>query len=186
MRIIDITTELTDRTITYKRYPRVRLEPHATIESDGYNCTRISMGSHSGTHMDAPCHVYVDGKAATDISLNLMIGQCYVVDVDNFKIPPNAKRILIKGSMGQESTINLRQAQALLEAGIRLLGTDALSIGNDEVHQLVLGEDCVVLEALDLTNVQPGKYTLCALPLKIACDAAPVRACLLQQREAIR
>lgn len=182
MRIIDITAELNEDIRTYQDDPRVRIEPHATIRDKGYSCTRIHLGSHSGTHVDAPSHFLEDGATVTDLPLNVLIGQCYVVDVENFKIEPQARRILVKGCSDREHTINVRQAQALLDAGIRLLGTDSLSIGNDEVHRLLLSNDCIILEVLELGGVRPGKYTLCALPMKIDCDGAPVRACLLEQR----
>lgn len=180
MQIIDITAELNERTRTYKNDPRVLLEEAATIDSDGYALTKVTMGSHSGTHVDAQSHYEEGGQTVAEIPLATFIGRCYVVDADDFKVPKNARRVLVKGNTQREATLNTRQAQALVDAGVRLIGTDGLSIGSDEVHQILLKERCAVLELLDLSKASPGVYTLCALPLKIAADGAPVRACLLE------
>lgn len=184
MQIIDITAELSSRTKTYKNDPKVRLEEAATIDSDGYALTKLTLGSHSGTHVDAQAHYEQDGQTVAEMPLNVFIGRCYVVDADDIKVPKNARRILIRGNTGREATLNCRQAQALVDAGVRLVGTDGLSIGNDEVHKILLREQCAVLELLDLSKAAPGMYTLCALPLKIAADGAPVRACLLEGNSA--
>ncbi len=71
----------------------------------------------------------------------------------------------------------------LVDAGVKVVGTDNLSIGNDVVHNTLLKEGCIILESLNLDGVEPGVYTLCALPLKIACDGAPLRACLIRDLE---
>lgn len=181
MHIIDITAELNDRTKTYNTDPKVHLEQHASIATDGYALTRLELGSHSGTHVDAQSHVIEGGETAKDISLNVLLGKCYVVDVEDFKVPRNAKRVLMKGNTMRDSTLNLAQAEQLIKAGVRLMGTDGMSIGSDEVHYRLLEEGCVVLEMLDLSKAQPGPYFLCALPLRIAADGAPARVCLIDQ-----
>jgi kynurenine formamidase len=46
---------------TYPGDPDVRIEPHATHEADGYRVSRVALGSHTGTHVDAPAHTEPDG-----------------------------------------------------------------------------------------------------------------------------
>ena len=183
MQIIDITTELSARTPVFQSDPHVHIKGHATIAADGYAVSSLAMGSHSGTHMDAPCHMIEGGKTAVDAPLNMLIGPCLVVDTDDFRIPPRTKRLLIRDLAAGEETLNVRQAEALLEAGVRLVGTDSFSIGDDTVHRLLLEAECLILECLDLKHADPGRYILCALPLKVACDGAPVRACLMPAGE---
>jgi arylformamidase len=73
----------------------------------------------------------------------------------------------------------------LLESGMVLLGTDRLSVDDSpacsyELHRLVLGAGCVILEGLQLAAVSPGAYTLYAAPLLLTgTEASPVRALLL-------
>ncbi len=180
MNIIDITKELNDQVEIYEGDPRVRIEQSSTVESNGFAITKLSMGSHSGTHIDAPSHVMTGAKQVSDIALAALVGECAVVKKDNMRIPANIKKVLIKGTAEKQARINEKQAQALVDAGVRLVGTDHLSIGSDRVHHILLREGCLVLESLDLSRAQEGIYMLCALPLKVACDGAPVRACLIQ------
>lgn len=180
MRIIDITAELNEQTKTYEGDPKVRLEQAATIDSDGYALTKLSMGSHSGTHLDAPSHYIEGGQTAADIPLSVLIGECRVVESADQQFSSNAERVLIKGSADREAALDTRQAQALIDAGVRLIGTDGMSVGDDEVHRILLSAQCAVLEHLDLSKAAPGTYILCALPLKIAADGTPVRACLIE------
>lgn len=183
MRVIDITMELNDRVAVYKSDPHVHLDPYASVEENGYAVTEIVMGSHSGTHVDAPSHILADGHTVLDIPLDLMIGKCYVTyleDVDT--IPKDTRRLLCKGAKDPSETITYEQGEDLVRAGVRLFGTDGMSIGGDDVHRLLLENGCVILENLVLSEVDPGVYVLCALPLKIAADGAPVRACLLPKR----
>ena len=180
MKVIDITLELNDQVKIYEGDPRVRVEQFYTVENNGFAITKLSMGSHSGTHIDAPSHVLPGGKHVSEIPLSALVGECVVVGKSNMKIPTDIKKVLVKGTPEKEARISEKQAQALVDAGVRLVGTDSLSIGSDKVHDILLREGCLILESLDLRKAEPGLYMLCALPLKVACDGAPLRACLIQ------
>ena len=183
MRVIDITMELNDRVAVYKSDPHVHVDPYTTVEENGYAVTELVMGSHSGTHIDAPSHVLAHGRTVLDIPLDLLIGKCYVADVDDFDtIPRDTRRLLCKGAKDPSETLTYEQSEELVRAGVRVFGTDGMSIGGDEVHRLLLENSCVILENLVLGHVDPGDYVLCALPLKVAADGAPIRACLLPKR----
>jgi arylformamidase len=79
-------------------------------------------------------------------------------------------------------------ARRLVDAGIRLVGIDYLSIGpmgpeGEEVHRILLEAGVVVLEGLVLESLPPGDYDLIALPLAVrGSDGAPVRAVLRPAR----
>jgi kynurenine formamidase len=47
---------------TYPGDPPVAVESHATAEADGYRVSRLSLGTHAGTHVDAPSHTEPDGR----------------------------------------------------------------------------------------------------------------------------
>lgn len=180
IKIIDITSELNEKTPIYEGDPRIRVEQVFTVESDGFAMTELSMGSHSGTHIDAPGHYIAGGRGVSEIPLTDTVGDCVVVTKGNMKIPAKIKRVLIKGHDDKSGKLSEAQAQKLVDAGVRLVGTNGLSIGSDEVHDILLTEGCCILESLDLDKAEPGEYFLCALPLKIAADGAPLRACLIQ------
>ena len=81
--------------------------------------------------------------------------------------------------------VTLDAAGLLVERGIRAVGIDYLSIeqfGSSDfpVHHRLLGAGVFVIEGLDGTEVEPGRYTLVCLPLKFPdLDGAPARAVLL-------
>lgn len=61
MPTYDLTRPVEDGMPTYPDDPPVSVAPHATHEADGYRVTALSLGSHSGTHVDAPAHTEPDG-----------------------------------------------------------------------------------------------------------------------------
>lgn len=79
----------------------------------------------------------------------------------------------------------------LADQGARLLGIDTPSIDPAEskampAHKAVYASDLSVLEGLDLRSVEPGTYTLVALPLRLeGLDASPVRAILVRECEGL-
>ena len=67
----------------------------------------------------------------------------------------------------------------LVERGVRLVGIDYLSIGDEDAHKVLLGAGIVPVEGLDLREAEPGPYELLCLPMKIAgADGAPARVLL--------
>jgi arylformamidase len=59
---------------------------------------------------------------------------------------------------------------------------DYLSIGDQDAHRVLLNSGIVALEGLDLREVEPGRYDLLCLPLRlVGSDGAPARAVLLRR-----
>jgi arylformamidase len=75
-------------------------------------------------------------------------------------------------------------ARWLVQQRVRTVGIDYLSVGGyekngPEVHQVLLGANVWIIEGLDLSGAEPGRYDLICLPLKILQgDGAPARALL--------
>src|SRR5262249_41037955 len=73
-------------------------------------------------------------------------------------------------------------ARLLVDRGVRLVGIDYLSVGNDsqdgaETHRILLEAGIVILEGLDLSRTPPGEYDLICLPIRLeGADGAPARA----------
>ncbi len=130
--------------------------------------------------------------AAETLPLDALVGPCVVVEgLEVDAIPSGAERVLFKTPNSRiweldgfsEDFVSLdgSQARALVEGGIRLVGIDYLTIGDDEAHRVLLGAGVVPLEGLDLRAVDPGEYLLACLPLKLAgSDGAPARAVLIR------
>ncbi len=191
MQIIDISRDIT-RCEIYPGDPDVKLEVVSTLAGgDNCNLSAIYTGLHNGTHADAPLHFIDGGDSIDKADLSAYIGECHVVEVPegpvtgeyvNEYFPSDAKRILVKGN--GKAWFMESAAEELVFSGVRLIGTDSLSVGTHGCqtgpHVAFLREKAAILENLNLENVKPGKYFLLAQPLKIGgAEAAPVRAVLL-------
>jgi kynurenine formamidase len=80
-RIIDLSLVVDDSTQIYPGDPRPAIRPATRIETDGYNVLAISLGSHTGTHVDAPFHFVADGPRLEQLDLGLFAGPGVVADV---------------------------------------------------------------------------------------------------------
>lgn len=204
MRIVhDISVSIRPDMHVYAGNPGVQLELHESIAEGAIaNVSKLELGVHSGTHVDAPSH-FIDGASGTEsLPLAALVGPAAVVDatgidgdIDEDALAsldlPAADRLLLKTTnsalWGEPSfthdfiRLNGSGARYLIERGVRLIGIDYLSIGDEDAHRELLGAGVVPLEGLDLRGVDPGAYQLVCLPLKLeGSDGAPARAILLR------
>ncbi len=156
-------------------------------EPDVCQLTELVMGSHTGTHMDAPRHFFENGKSIDEVDLCKCIGKCKVVqatekvmraDVESW-LQDGTERLLLKGA----KEINEDAAEYLVEKAVFCVGIESLSIAPlsapVKVHKILLGAEIVILEGLDLSGVPEGIYELMTLPLRMKdLDGSPVRAVL--------
>lgn len=156
-------------------------------EPDVCQLTELTLGSHTGTHMDAPRHFFETGKTAAELDLSKCIGSCQVLSCPEQVtrqtlekgMGPDVTRLLLKGA----KELHEEAAQFLVERGILCVGVESLSVAPlsspVKVHKLLLGAEMILLEGLVLEEVPEGRYELIALPLKMAeLDGSPVRAVL--------
>jgi arylformamidase len=199
MEIIDISVPIRTGMITYPGDPEVRLERVISIADGGQaNISKLDLGVHTGTHVDAPRH-FIDGAAGVDeLSLDLLIGPCEVVAVEGLdaeaveSLPGGVERLLFKTPNSElwardsfsDDFLRLDEpaARALVERGVRLVGVDYLSVGDEEAHLTLLGAGVVAVEGLDLRGAEPGSYELHCLPLRlVGSDGAPARTVLIKR-----
>lgn len=209
MRLYDITVPLGPRTPVYPGDPVARVRPTAQMgKGDPFNLLLLSMGSHAGTHVDAPYHFEPGGLTVDQLPLEVLYGPALVRDVGNAEavdeaalerldVPGGTQRLLLKSRnsrLWEEPAfradfvpITPGGARWLVDRGLRLVGVDYLSIeavGSPgfPVHHILLGAGVVIVEGLDLRGVPPGAYTLLCLPLRLAgADGAPARAVLAEE-----
>jgi arylformamidase len=199
MEIIDISVPIRTGMVVYPGDPEVRLERVSSI-ADGAtaNISKLDLGVHSGTHVDAPVH-FIEGAAGADaLPLDVLCGPCEVVAVGALDesvldvVAEGVERVLFKTSNSELwardsfsetfERLNGAAARGLVERGVRLVGVDYLSVGDDEVHHALLGAGVVPVEGLDLRGVEPGQYELECLPLRlVGSDGAPARAILIRR-----
>jgi arylformamidase len=199
MTIIDISVPVRTGMVTYPGDPEVRLERvKAITDGESANVSKLDLGVHSGTHVDAPLH-FIDGAGGADeLPLNVLNGPCEVVEAAALDesavgaVPEGAERVIFKtpnSELWAEDTfpetferLDGAAARALVERGVRLVGVDYLSVGDEDVHRVLLGAGVVPVEGLDLRGVEPGSYELHCLPLRlVGSDGAPARAILVRR-----
>lgn len=206
MRVLDISVPNGPGQHVYPGDPEPRIDSVRKIENgDVANLSLLTMGSHTGTHVDAPYHFIKDGARLGQVSMDRMVGEALVADLRGRTqidaaalkdVPLRAGDILLcltdnsarwsAPSFQRDFTfITKDAADQLVERGVKAVGIDYLSIeqfGSPDfpVHRRLLGEGIFVIEGLDLGAVIPGRYTLVCLPLKFPeLDGAPARAVLL-------
>jgi arylformamidase len=206
-RVIDISVPNGVRQHVYPGDPAPRIESvHRIRDGAAANVSLLTMGSHTGTHVDAPNHFIDDGPRLGAVALDRMVGSALVVDcrgrreVDARVIEEapieegdivlcrtdNSEKWAAASFQTDFTYVTVDAAERLLARGVRALGFDYLSIeefGSPDfpVHHRLLGAGVFVIEGLDLRGVEAGRYVLVCLPLKFEdLDGAPARAVLLR------
>jgi arylformamidase len=191
---------------TYAGEPGPQLEHLKQISrGDSANVTALSLGSHNGTHVDAPHH-FLDGRSTVEaISTEALIGPTQVIeltedrhitaaDLEAASIPSGTTRVLLKTPNSRfwnddefhTDFVGLTgdAAEWLVERGFVLVGIDYLSIERfrspeHEVHKILLEANVVIVEGLDLRSITAGEYMMACAPLKVVgADGAPARVFL--------
>ncbi|MCL4559734.1 MAG: cyclase family protein [Chloroflexi bacterium] len=211
MKIIDVSVTVTNDLVTWPGDPSVHIERASKIE-DGANAnvSHIDMGAHTGTHVDAPFHFLPQGSTVERLPLDVLIGPVEVVQIPDSEtvitaeilkrldLSRSGSRILFKtrnstfwpgdGRPFQTDFVGIDAsgAEYLVNQGTRLVGIDYLSISpyhkSRPTHVALLSAGIVIIEGLDLSQIQPGKYMLYCLPVKLGgTDGAPARAILIQE-----
>lgn len=80
-RLVDLTHPIHCKSPVFPGDPLCLFTPHTTLPHDGYRVTALTMGSHQGTHVDAPSHFVSDGAAVDQLLLEQMIGPARVLDL---------------------------------------------------------------------------------------------------------
>jgi arylformamidase len=173
--------------------------------ADGANLTLSTIHTtvHLGAHTDAPNHYEREGSGIADVPLEPYLGPCQVIHVSvarGARIYPSdltaevtRPRILLRTDTFPDpdnfnedfASLSVELVDHLHERGVSLVGIDTPSVDlfHDKVlesHNAIARCGLRILEGVVLTDVDPGSYTLVALPLPLeGCDASPVRAVLL-------
>jgi arylformamidase len=207
MKFYDITVPFSTELPVYPGDPAVQISQVASLAA-GDICTvsHLSFGSHTGTHVDPPAHFVADTATLDQLPLEVLIGLARVVDVGEINAISVAaiekakltgvERVLFKtrnSRLWQQGThefdrdfvyLETNAAERLVEMGVRLVGIDYLSIekfnfDQPTTHYTLLGNNVVVVEGLDLSEVEAGDYELICLPMKIKNgDGGPARVIL--------
>jgi arylformamidase len=207
VKLIDVSIPIRTAMTVYRGNPPVRIRPAMTLRKDHVNLSELCLGSHTGTHVDAPSHFIAGAKGIDRVDLDRFIGPAWVadlrgvrggigaVDLGRARIPRGTRRILLRTSNSRlwhparpfrTDFVYLAAdgADWMVERSVELVGIDYLSIEGYRVagaptHHRLLGSGIPILEGLDLFKVRPGRWQMAALPLRIReGDAGLTRAVL--------
>ena len=195
MEVFDLTRPLTAGMPVVPGDPPVVVDRALSHEADGYAVSRICLGSHSGTHLDAPRHFFPAGATLDRYSVGRFVRPGVLLDVRPVSAGPatidprRLARLLSEAPLQpgdfvllwtEGAVLSLAGARLLLATGAGLVGTDGPSLDAEPypVHRLLLGHDVLIAENLcGFERLGPEPVTCALLPLAIAeADGAPVRA----------
>jgi arylformamidase len=210
MRIIDVSLPIGKELLIWPGDPGIEVEPRKRIaKGDASNVSLLALGTHTGTHVDPPVH-FIEGTEGVDrVSLDVLVGDAVVADLreadaigpeelDGLDLPEGTERLLCKtrnsdlwASLPIEFpddyvAVTPEGARWIVERGIRLVGVDFLSVElagaeGHPVHHMLLENGTIIVEGLDLSKAEPGRYTFACLPLRITGgDGGPARAALIR------
>lgn len=202
---IDVTRPIHQGMPSWPGDPEPLVERFASIGPDSFcNTSKLAMSVHTGTHMDAPLH-FIDGADSMDaMPLDAVIGEARVVQINDpvavrpAELPADlaeGERILFKTRNSTELWakpgfqtgfvyISHDAAKVLAEKRVRTVGVDYLSIGGfhadmQETHLAILSAGIWVIEGLDLGQVEPGRYEMICMPLRLqGAEGSPARVAL--------
>jgi arylformamidase len=206
-RLFDISVPVMNGGVVYPGNPEIHIEPQQDMAKGGSsNVSLISIGSHTGTHVDAPSHMIPGGAGVESLALDALIGPAIVLAFDEdvmaiteayLRAQPIAghERVLLKTRnsrfirerdfQGDYTYLAPDGAAYLVSLGVRLVGIDYLSIeqfhsGHHRTHKTLLSRGVVIVEGLDLSEPPAGTYELYCLPVLFSgIDGAPTRAVLM-------
>src|SRR5215831_18700201 len=190
---IDLTVGIRDEMVHYPGDPPVELKQTKHLDrGDPATVSHLSLGVHTGTHVDAPVHFIGGAPGVDEFSIDAMIGPARVIEILDKETCTaqdlavhdirEGERLLLRTSNSTRcwnvdefvedyAHLDTSAARMLADRRVRMVGIDYLSIGRGsegpEVHRILLGEGIVIVEGLDLSRVTGGFYDVVCLPLKI-------------------
>ena len=208
MRFIDLTHPLRDGQPGFSYDPQLRVESYLTVQRSQCNFSRIAMGSHHGTHVDAMSHFVQDGKRIDEMPLAWFYGPARVI-----KIPKEAREEITADDLIKQQAFLRPASRVILNTGwhreygtqrffedfpsltkeaadylasrkLRMLGMDMPTPGRDsfEIHHALMAKDVetVLVESLANLDDVPDSFTFIGFPMHFAgIDGAPIRAVAL-------
>jgi arylformamidase len=214
MKIIDISLPLSGQVPIWPGNAGYGLEPVKRMASgDSSNVSKLVIGTHTGTHVDAPRHFLDSGTDVAGLALTDLLGPCTVAEIpapsgrvslgapaiERAAGSPVPRRLLLKtpnsrlwageGFSPDFASVSPEAAQWLVTNGVRLVGIDYLSIEafknpGAPTHHILLGAGVIIVEGLNLADVAPGAYELVCLPLPlVGSDGAPARVILVEHEK---
>lgn len=196
MKYLDLSVAINNQTPVYEGDPITKVEPNAILAHDGYEDHYVSIGTHAGTHVDAPIHMIKDGKTLDLFPLEKFSGRGVYIKINgtfDFAVVKKARIqendiVLFDTGMSKVyhkptyydkyPAITEEIAKYLIEKKVKIIGVDMCSVDHEPfpVHKLLLKEEILIIENLtNLSALKNKEFTVYAFPLKLQIDGSPTR-----------
>ena len=197
MKFIDLSHPITEAMPVYPGTQPPVIAPCCSHETEGFMEHKLSMFTHTGTHIDAPLHLFKDGRSLDQFSINHFIGPAI-----KFQLPPNcsaddqmalfntrsselaeADFILIQTNWSDywgkaryyadfpvlcHEVMSLLIAQAPKGVGLDAISADPVDTTRFENHRRLLENDILIIENLTNLSLLPNSgFSFSCIPLKI-------------------
>lgn len=193
---IDLTVLLSEETPVYPGDPKTVIKPAGILAKDGFSDHYLCVGTHVGTHIDAPMHMLADGMSLDKFTVDCFIGEGKYIEVvdGSFDVVKAAgimpgDIVLFRTGMSNKyyepayfedyPAMSEETAQFLVEASVKMVGVDACSVDNQAgfpVHKILLAGGVLIIENLtNLRQLKNKNFTIYALPMSLTIEAAPAR-----------
>ncbi len=194
--IIDLSVDLNEKTPVYPGDPETKISPAGILDQAGYQDHYVCVGTHVGTHMDAPSHMLAGGKNLDAFPVEKFSGRGVYIRVNGEFNLTEIQRVDI-----QEGNIILfhtgmsdkyhdasyyeaypgipeEVAHYLVEKKVKIVGVDMCSVDHPPfpVHKILLSAETLIIENLtNLASLEGKSFKVHAFPIKLQIDGAPVR-----------
>ena len=211
MKVIDLTHVIKEGMPVYPGTEEPEIVEANTVERDGFAEKVIKFCSHTGTHIDAPRHIYEGKRSLDEFSVDKFMGRGLVIDVKGLKCIEletvkkyegkisDAEFILFRSGWdeywGEERyfvdfpALSQEAAKWIGEKNLKGVGIDAISLDrivdeNLPNHRMLLEKGFIFIENLrGLEELIDREFIFSCLPLKIeGADGSPVRAVAIINR----
>ncbi|MEM0121251.1 MAG: cyclase family protein [Thermoprotei archaeon] len=196
--VVDLSLDIFTGMPYYPGDPQPSVEQYKHVLLDGVSIKRLALGTHSGTHIDAPAHFLANGKTVDRLNPLAACGQAKIVDVSKSL---SKKAMINKADISRKNeevlllytsyyaakpldsgvfpTLSEQFAKSIVDAGYKCVGIDSPTAGSPEVHRILLGAGIVIVENLSnrLAELISKKAYFICLPIRVLDgDGAPARA----------
>ena len=101
MELVDLTLNLEEGMMTFpvSWHPVVEITQLGRFHVEGRETRKVTFGTHTGTHVDAPRHFIKNGTTIENVSLSKFYGPCVVLDFHNLRAKSEIDADMLKGKL---------------------------------------------------------------------------------------
>ena len=197
MRFVDLAHLINEDITVFPGSKGPVIEDVGNIEHHGYAEKRLTLSSHHGTHIDAPCHLIKNGKSLDDFNIDKFYGKGFLLDCRHLEgreisldfLKPFAEKIraaqfllLMSGWYKKWKSpaynidfpiLSLEASRWLTKFRLKGIGLDSISLDKIDSmdlpnHHIVLSSEILIIENLtNLEELKKDDFSFQCFPLKI-------------------